>query len=189
MDVGNAAATIAWISRSSWATRSARPRSPPRRRASAADWRDAADLYKQWALEQPWCAVPYAKRTDIPDWMKAGPSMIRFHRDWLGKPERVEGWLDDYWQKHFPDVPLIVALWGWEQVGSWVSPKYFPPYPSEAGFSRTVTAAQRRRRPCLSVALGLLLECRIPAERRRDLRVAGLGRLQRHRPAARAAAT
>jgi len=108
-----------------------------------ADWRDAADVYKQWALEQPWCAVPYAQRTDVPDWMKAGPSMIRFHRDWLGKPERVEGWLADYWRKHFPDVPLIVALWGWEREGSWVSPKYFPPYPSEAGFSRTVAAARR----------------------------------------------
>ncbi len=109
----------------------------------SADWRDAADIYKQWALDQPWCAVPYAMRTDVPDWMKTGPSMIRFHRDWLGKPERVEGWLSDYWQKHFPNVPLIVALWGWERVGSWVSPKYFPPYPSEAGFSRTVAAARR----------------------------------------------
>ena len=108
-----------------------------------ADWRDGADIYKQWALRQPWCAVPYARRPDVPDWMKAGPSMIRFHRDWLGKPERVEGWLHDYWQKHFPDVPLIVALWGWERVGSWVSPKYFPPYPSDAGFSRTVAAAKR----------------------------------------------
>jgi hypothetical protein len=38
----------------------------------SADWRDAADLYKQWALDQPWCAVPYAKRADVPDWMKAG---------------------------------------------------------------------------------------------------------------------
>jgi hypothetical protein len=108
-----------------------------------ADWRDAADRYKQWALARPWCAVPYAQRTDVPDWMKAGPSMIRFHRDWLAKPDRVEGWLDDYWQKHFPDVPLIVALWGWERVGSWVSPEYFPPYPSEAGFQRVVAAARR----------------------------------------------
>jgi hypothetical protein len=107
------------------------------------DWRDGADVYKQWALEQPWCAVPYAKRPDVPDWMKAGPSMIRFNRGWLAEPERVEAWLGDYWQKHFPDIPLIVALWGWERVGSWVSPKYFPPYPSEAGFSRTVAAAKR----------------------------------------------
>jgi len=108
-----------------------------------ADWRDAADVYKQWALGQPWCATPYARRTDVPDWMKAGPGMIRFHRDWLARPERVEGWLDDYWQKHFAGVPLIVALWGWERVGSWVSPKYFPPYPSEADFVRVVGAARR----------------------------------------------
>ena len=109
----------------------------------SADWRDGADIYKQWALEQPWCAVPYAKRTDIPDWMKSAPAMIRFSRDWLGNPERVEGWLADYWEKHFSGVPLIVALWGWEREGSWVSPKYFPPYPSEAGFLRTVAAAQQ----------------------------------------------
>ncbi len=108
-----------------------------------ADWRDAADIYKQWALAQPWCAVPYAQRTDIPEWLTAGPGMIRFHRDWLGKPERIEGWLNDYWRKQFPDVPLVVALWGWERVGSWISPKYFPPYPSQADFSRIVAAAQR----------------------------------------------
>jgi len=108
-----------------------------------ADWRDGADLYKQWALQQPWCAVPFAQRTDVPDWMKSGPAMIRFSRDWLGRPERVEGWLDDYWKKHFPKTPLIVALWGWERVGSWVSPKYFPPYPSEEGFKRVVAAARK----------------------------------------------
>ena len=141
------------------------------------DWRDAADIYKQWALQQPWCAVPYAQRTDIPDWMKSGPSMIRFHRDWLGRPERVESWLNDYWKKHFPGVPLIVALWGWERVGSWVSPKYFPPYPSEAGFLAHGDRGPTGRRPCLSVALGLLLERRVPEELGRDIRVAGLGRL------------
>ena len=107
------------------------------------DWRDGADLYKQWALEQPWCAVPYAQRTDIPAWMKSAPAMIRFSRDWLREPERVEGWLADYWQKHFPNVPLVVALWGWEREGSWVSPKYFPPYPSEAEFTRVVKAARQ----------------------------------------------
>ena len=76
---------------------------------ASADWRDAADIYKQWALEQPWCAAPYAKRTDVPDWMKAGPSMIRFHRDWLGKPERVEGWQGtDYLGRSFRDDTVKV---------------------------------------------------------------------------------
>ena len=106
------------------------------------DWCDAADIYKAWALKQPWCATTYAERSDVPDWLKAGPSMVRFSRSWLGKPERVEGWLTDYWRKHFPATPLIVAFWGWERVGSWVSPKYFPPYPSEEGFARCVRAAR-----------------------------------------------
>ncbi len=109
----------------------------------ATDWRDAADIYKRWALEQPWCATAYARRTDVPDWVKAGPSMIRFHRDWLRTPQRVEDWLDDYWERYFPQTPLIVALWGWEREGSWISPKYFPPYPSEADFTRVVSAVQR----------------------------------------------
>ncbi len=107
-----------------------------------ADWRDAADLYKQWALKQPWCATRYADRTDIPDWMKAGPAMIRFSRHWLSDPARVEVWLREYWGKSFSGTPLIVALWGWERVGSWVSPKYFPPFPSEEGFARVVAAAK-----------------------------------------------
>ncbi len=107
------------------------------------DWRDGADVYKQWALRQPWCETPLAERRDLPDWLKAGPAMIRFDRSWLGKPERIEAWLSDYWRRHFPKAPLIVALWGWERVGNWVSPKYFPPYPSVDGFSRVVAAIGR----------------------------------------------
>lgn len=104
------------------------------------DWRNAGDIYKQWALEQAWCRTPYRERKDIPAWMLSGPAMIRFSRNWLGHPERVEAWLNDYWKVHFPDTPLIVALWGWEKVAGWISPEYFPPYPSEEGFARVVTA-------------------------------------------------
>lgn len=113
-----------------------------------ADWRDAADIYKRWTLTQPWCGTRYAERTDVPDWLKTGPAMIRFSRNWLGAPERIDAWLTDYWLQHFPRVPLIVALWGWERVGSWVSPHYFPPFPSEEGFSRIVSAAKRAGGHC-----------------------------------------
>ncbi len=106
------------------------------------DWRDGADIYKRWAVTQPWCAVPYAQRSDVPAWMKAGPAMIRFHRDWLDQPQRVRGWLEDYWRQCFPAAPLIVGLWGWERVGSWVSPKYFPPFPTEQSFRQVVDAAR-----------------------------------------------
>jgi hypothetical protein len=103
-----------------------------------ADWRDAADLYKTWALTQPWCATTYDQRADIPAWMKAGPAMVRFGRDWLAEPARIDRWLAEYWQKRFPVAPLIVAFWGWEKIGSWVTPDYFPVYPSDEQFTQLV---------------------------------------------------
>jgi hypothetical protein len=103
-----------------------------------ADWRDAADLYKAWALRQPWCAVPFAQRADLPAWLKDGPAMVRFGRDWLADPERIERWLTAYWKKQFPAAPLITAYWGWEKRGSWVTPDYFPVYPSDEAFTNLV---------------------------------------------------
>ncbi|MEW6356927.1 MAG: DUF6259 domain-containing protein [Planctomycetota bacterium] len=111
-------------------------------RSSEADmptnWRDAADIYKAWTLQQRWCSQTLIRRSDLPSWIRQGPMMVRFGRDWLGKPERIKGWLNDYYHKYFPGVPLIVAFWGWEGIGSWVSPEYFPPYPSEDGLRTCV---------------------------------------------------
>lgn len=111
---------------------------PARDPATPADWRDAADIYKAWALTQPWCATPYADRTDVPGWMKSGPAMVRFSRDWLANPALIERWLTEVWKEEHPDVPLIVALWGWEKVWGWVTPDYFPVYPSDEQFAELV---------------------------------------------------
>lgn len=101
------------------------------------DWRDAADLYKAWAVKQPWCARTFAQRDDLPAWLRQGPAMVRFGRDWLAQPESIEQWLKDYWRRKFPSgVPLIVAYWGWEKVATWVTPDYFPAYPSDEVFRR-----------------------------------------------------
>jgi len=102
-------------------------------------WHHAADLYAEWARSQPWAAVRYADRSDIPAWMKAGPSLVRFHRDSLAHPERVGRWLREYWEPlHGKEIPLIVAFWGWEHVESWVSPTYLPPFPGEAEFRQVM---------------------------------------------------
>ncbi|MGQ9731119.1 MAG: DUF6259 domain-containing protein [Candidatus Zipacnadales bacterium] len=99
------------------------------------DWRDAADIYRAWAEQQSWCARKYAEREDLPAWLKRGPAMVRFTRDWLAEPERIERWLKEYWLKRFPQgTPLIVAYWGWEKVASWVTPDYFPVFPSDEQF-------------------------------------------------------
>ncbi len=103
------------------------------------DWRDAADLYKAWAVKQPWCGKTFAQREDLPAWLKQGPAMVRFTRAWLSRPESIEAWYRDYWQKEFPRrSPLIAAYWGWEHVGKWVGPQYFPAYPSDKQFQRLV---------------------------------------------------
>lgn len=103
------------------------------------DWRDAADLYKAWAVKQTWCARTFARRNDLPDWLKQGAAMVRFTRPWLAHPDAIDAWLRDYWKKEFSaQVPLIVAYWGWEKVGKWVGPDYFPAYPSDERFRQLV---------------------------------------------------
>jgi len=102
-------------------------------------WRDAADLYKAWAMKQAWCARTFARRDDLPDWIKQGPAMVRFTRAWLAEPESIAAWYRDYWQKEFSaHTPLVAAFWGWEKVGKWVGPEYFPAYPSDESFGRLV---------------------------------------------------
>lgn len=107
------------------------------------DWRDAADLYKRWAVRQPWCRRTFAERDDLPAWLKKGPAMVRFNRDWLDEPASIKAWLRDYWKHYFPDLPpLIIAYWGWEKVDTWITPDYFPVHPSDEAF-RDLTAFGR----------------------------------------------
>lgn len=103
--------------------------------ATPPDWRDAADLYKTWALQQPWCARTLAQRGDLPAWLKEGPAMVRFSRDWLAAPDSIEAWFKSYWKNNFPQgTPLVIAYWGWEKVQTWITPDYFPVFPSDAQF-------------------------------------------------------
>ena len=108
------------------------------------DWRDGADLYKAWAVTQPWCRRTFAARDDLPAWLKAGPAMVRFGRNWLAEPGSIEAWLNEYWKRRFPaDVPLIMAYWGWEKVDTWITPDYFPAFPSDDEFRRLVEVGRR----------------------------------------------
>ncbi|HPO37693.1 MAG TPA: DUF6259 domain-containing protein [Kiritimatiellia bacterium] len=103
-----------------------------------ADWRDAADRYRAWAWTRHWCAKTFTQRDDLPAWLKDAPAMVRFGRNWLSDPDSIERWLTGFWQKNFPKAPLITAYWGWEKLGSWVTPDYFPVYPSDEQFTRLV---------------------------------------------------
>ena len=47
----------------------------------AGDWHDAADLYRNWSLQQKW-ATPLTKRTDVPKWLLDSPVYLTVHPEW-----------------------------------------------------------------------------------------------------------
>lgn len=113
---------------------------------AATDWRDAADLYRSWVQTQPWCKRTLAQRTDLPAWLLAGPAMVRFGRNWLAEPDSIRQWLAAYWTRSFPRGPLITAYWGWEKIETWVTPDYFPVFPSDEAAKALI--ADSRRQDC-----------------------------------------
>lgn len=101
------------------------------------DWHDFAEIYRAWDVRQPWSRKRYCDRTDIPAWMKDAPIMTRFSRQWLDRPEdlrRFAAW----WRSAFGTAPSIVAFWGWEKLGTWWGPDYFPCHPSDEAFGKIV---------------------------------------------------
>ena len=100
-------------------------------------WQDAADLYRAWAEKQYWCRVRYEDRADVPSWMRDAPAMVRFGRGMLGNLDFIRAWMKDYWRRHYREMPIVMAYWGWERHGDWVS-DYFPVYPSNEAFSALV---------------------------------------------------
>ena len=101
------------------------------------DWYEAADLYREWSLKQPWAAAPLHKRKDVPDWLLDSPPHIVV---------RIQGALDAGpaepnaaflpYPKIIPilerisqrlDSPLVAVVMAWERPGPWVYPDCFPP--------------------------------------------------------------
>jgi hypothetical protein len=98
------------------------------------DWHHAADIYKQWATTQPWCARTVVQRKDIPDWIKHGCVRMQWNLRSDGTPDLLAKWVEKHWSKHFGSLPPFVTIFGFEHVADWVSPKYFPFYPSDEAF-------------------------------------------------------
>ena len=105
-------------------------------------WSDFCDIYREWGDRQSWSGKPLSKRGDVPEWLKAGAAMTRFSRCWLEDPDRIERHLA-WWRRTFGDAPVLAAIWGWEKVGTWYSPDYFPCHPDDETFSRVVTILKK----------------------------------------------
>lgn len=108
------------------------------------DWYDAAQIYRRWALEQPWAVNGrLAERSSTPDWFKN----LSLHQWVFTYPLGHD-------VNHFSIVPEVardtagqvrspVAIdWiGWERNGWYIDyPDVFPPKEGWTSFESTVTA-------------------------------------------------
>jgi hypothetical protein len=117
------------------------------------DWYDAADLYRDWALQQKW-ATPLTERDDVPQWLLDSPPHITV---------RLQGYLDDGpappieeflpYQKITPllaevservESPVVAVLMSWERGGPWVYPDCFPPVGGDESLAAFCREARER---------------------------------------------
>lgn len=108
------------------------------------DWRDAADLYRQWATRQKWCERRMSERGDLADLYRQGPALVCFNRRWLDRPDYLFKWIGARRKEGLGEAPVFAAIYGWEKWWEWVGPDYFPPYPDENRL-RKVLAGLRSR--------------------------------------------
>ena len=119
------------------------------------DWEDAAGLYRDWAMTQPWASRPLAARRDIPAWLLDSPMPVVI---------RAAGVVDDSgpatpneafvpYARSLPALdalaeatggPLMPILMAWEREGPWVYPEALPPVGGSASFAAFTVAARDR---------------------------------------------
>ena len=115
------------------------------------DWRDAAAIYKTWAVKQPWCAKPLAGRDDIPQFLKDGAGIIIAGiANPVGRAklvgERLEKLPDlmDAYRKATGLKHMVFVPYGWENRGTWAGINYFPAVPSDDLWRRTNAELKKR---------------------------------------------
>ncbi|OPZ21348.1 MAG: hypothetical protein BWZ10_00527 [candidate division BRC1 bacterium ADurb.BinA364] len=91
------------------------------------DWTAAAEMYRQWATRQAWCAKGTLATKDTPDWIKRYPAHLRFvlKHPYRDDPNRTD-WdqlLDklDRFKRDYPDLypDAMVNLVDFDIGGNW----------------------------------------------------------------------
>ena len=99
---------------------------------SGPTWYDAADIYRNWATQQYWCATTFKARKDVPEFLR-GPA---YHCNLqLGKMSdeeilQVPKRLSDF--RDLIGTPVYLRGTFWEKRGGWIGIDYFPPSIGEA---------------------------------------------------------
>ena len=99
---------------------------------TAGTWHDTADLYKKWAIQQPWCARKLSERDDLPDFWKQGPCVHTVEVRTYGSDRLCNGSYYTSLPEHLRNLrdqiegPVIPMLAGWENHRRWTAGDYFP---------------------------------------------------------------
>ena len=106
-------------------------------------WEAAADLYRQWAVRQPWCRQTMAQRVaagDIPKWITE-PTLVftyslrgQMQDGSLGNRLPLVVDQTERWSK-VVGAPITCLIMSWEKLDTWTTPDYFPPYGGESEFA------------------------------------------------------
>jgi hypothetical protein len=121
-------------------------------RGFVGDWRTAADIYREWAVTQPWCARRLADRRDVASFLKDGAGILLVHDannaathgKLLGRNlEKLPAFAAAYRQrtglKH-----MVVVPYGWENRGKWAGINYFPALPSNEAWRKAAAALKKQ---------------------------------------------
>ncbi len=114
-------------------------------------WYDAAEIYRDWALQQSWCATRLKDRTDVPSFL---------HHPFYGLNEAIVPWPRETQDLDtLPDrlaeigqrlrVPVVVRAVRWEKHGGWVGIDYFPPVIGEARMRSLASQLKARHIPLI----------------------------------------
>lgn len=120
------------------------------------DWYAAAEIYRNWASKQPFCALKLADRKDCPKWITDSAVGITFpmrgESDWDGpakpNPEYTPAtnalpYLDKLAAK-LEESPLMPIVFNWERGGPWVQPDAFPPLGGENDMKEFMAQAKEK---------------------------------------------
>jgi hypothetical protein len=111
-------------------------------------WQQTADIYKRWAIRQPWCRKTLAQRDDLPDWWRRGPCVyvcsVRTvdgarHCTASFYPQLAENLRLFRAKIDGPVVPMLAA---WENHRLWTAGDYFPAF--DADRAKTVISQIRQ---------------------------------------------
>jgi hypothetical protein len=119
------------------------------------DWCAAAEIYRNWAEKQPFCATKLVQRKDRPGWISDSVVAIAF-------PMRGQADFDSpatvnpeyspatnalpYLEKlaTMLNCSLLPIVFNWEHAGPWVQPDSYPPLGGETSMQEFMTKAKKK---------------------------------------------